>query len=230
MLTQVTAWTSLREVGYWGKGQSTVFSQKIFSTFIASPKQFYSTVLRVAGGSYAQIQSVKAIIMITTRHPSLSRSGNTNENVIWSILNMSLPGISKTSLTALSARTSSKAHSFCFLRDGKALALLCSKGRKGQPHKSACLVSGESAFFWYGPCMPGSGWFQRHLPCVHGRMSVEHPGIKSVPNPKIHPEPQSSPWAPVRHSLSAQWHPWHPSPGQVLLIPTEQDDSALNRR
>lgn len=35
----MTAWTSVREVGHPGKGQSTVFSPKLFCSFIASPKQ-----------------------------------------------------------------------------------------------------------------------------------------------------------------------------------------------
>lgn len=74
--------------------------------------------------------------MIATWHSSLSGSGNPSENVIWCILNTTLPETPKTSLTAQAASTSSKAHSYFFPRNGKALAPLCSKGRKGQPRKS----------------------------------------------------------------------------------------------
>lgn len=88
-------------------------------------------------------------------------------------------------LTAPAAYTTSKTHSCFFLSDGEAVAPHCSTGRKEQPHKSACLVSGKSAFFLRDELrMSGSLWLWRHLPWVPAPRNLECC------------KPWSSPWAP----------------------------------
>lgn len=134
--------------------------------------------------------------MIATWHSSLSRSGNTSENVIWCILNTSLPETPKTSLTAQAASTSSKAHSYFFFpRNGKALTPLCSKGRKGQPRKSGawliCLLLTWTQHVWLCLVLEDSGLCGWESICA----PVQEPRVSQTPkftlNLRAHPEPQS---------------------------------------
>lgn len=157
-----------------------------------------------------------------------SRSSTTNENVICCNLSMSLPATSKTSLTALVAHTAGKPHSFCILRDGEALAPLCSTG--GKTNHINLPVWWIWLFLRDGSHTSGSVWPQWHPPCVGGWLCL-HPGTMSTPSPKADPEPQSSPQAPARHgpvtcqNTSLASLPW---PGAAH--PSRENDSALGVR
>ncbi|XP_029854840.1 uncharacterized protein LOC115334598 [Aquila chrysaetos chrysaetos] len=139
---------------------------------------------------------------------------------------MSLPATSKTSVAAPVAYTAGKAHSFCFPRDGEARAPLCSAGREEQPHKSACLVPGRSAFFSEtDPARLAPSGSVGACPARVGGRPCTGPGTRSAPSPRAcsEPQPGTAPW---RSGIL----PWRPFPGQVLLSPAEQDDSALSGR
>lgn len=106
---------------------------------------------------------------------------------------MSLPLTSRTRLTALVAYTPSKAHSFCFPRDGEALSLLSCMEKKEQPHKFAGLVNmlfsqRWSLFIWLCLAVPVSALHGWEGSCA----CTQEPGV---------------PQAPARHGPLAQWHP-----------------------
>ena len=155
----------------------------------------------------------------------LSRSSTTNENEICCNLTISLPATSKTSLMAPVAYTAGKACNFCFPSDGEALVPHCSTGGNEQPHKSACLVPGECAFFSETDtaCLALSG-SAGVFPVLVGWWLCLHPGTRSsTPSPQARSEP------PARHGPSAQQDPSpasFPRPGAAH--PAAQDDSALS--